>query len=97
MIFGNTALDLVKTRLNRLPDDTSLDSYLIARIAAAEEELCRTGIRLEADSSADLMLLVDYTVWSYQSRDQHTGMPDWLRLRRRERFLNQREVTADDP
>ena len=71
-----TALSLVKARLNRLAADT----------AAAELE--GTGISL-TDSADDLMLLVDYTVWQYQNRDSAGAMPDWLRLRRRERWLRE--------
>ena len=33
------------------------------------------------------MLLVDFTVWQYQNRDQGGSMPEWLRLQRRERWL----------
>jgi len=86
-IDNNQALALVKARLNRTSGDTSLDDMLTARIEAAIGELESIGIVL-TDSTADLMLVVDYTVWQYQSRDKGTGMPDWLRLRRRERWLN---------
>ena len=88
------ALELVKARLNRTQGDTSLDDYLSSRIDGAAAELTRIGIAL-SDSVDDLMLLVDYTVWQYQSRDKPAGMPDWLRLRRRERWLT--EVGGDDP
>lgn len=87
------ALELVKTRLNRLPGDTTLDDYFLARIDAAAQALEATGIIL-TDSMADLLLIVDYTVWEYQNRDQPGGMPDWLRLRRRERWLQQRRAEA---
>ena len=80
------ALDLVKARLNRLPGDTSLDEYLTARIGAAVQELTRIGIGLTGDND-DLMLVVDYTVHQYQNRDTAGSMPEWLRLRRRERWL----------
>ena len=86
----NAALSLVKSRLNRLASDTSLDEYLTARITAAEKELEAIGIHLSADAPDDLMLLVDYTVWQYQNRDKPGGMPDWLRLKRRERWLRER-------
>ena len=91
------ALALVKTRLNRLPGDTSLDNYLDYRIDAAIEELEGTGIRLD-DGNEDLLLVVDTTVWQYQNRDNGAGMPEWLRLRRRERWLQQhaREAAEDD-
>ena len=86
----NAALSLVKSRLNRLASDTSLDEYLTARITAAEKELEAIGIHLSADAPDDLMLLVDYAVWQYQNRDKPGGMPDWLRLKRRERWLRER-------
>ena len=81
------ALELVKVRLNRTATDTSLDGMLEARIAAAIGELEGKGIRL-TDTAADLMLVVDYTVYHYQARDRQGGMPDWLRLRIRERWLH---------
>lgn len=90
------ALALVKHRLNRLPGDTSLDTYLGYRIEAAVEELERTGIHLD-DGNEDLLLVVDFAVWQYQNRDSGAGMPEWLRLRRRERWLQQqREADTDD-
>ena len=89
-----TALSLVKSRLNRMAADTSLDDYFRQRIAAAVAELEGTGISLTG-SPDDLMLVVDYTVWQYQNRDSAGSMPEWLRLRRRERWLRQErgEVT----
>ena len=35
------------------------------------------------------MLVVDYAVEQYQSRDKPGGLPDWLRLRRRERWVRE--------
>lgn len=89
-----TALSLVKSRLNRLAADTTLDAYFTQRIAAAAAELEGTGISL-TDSADDLMLLVDYTVWQYQNRDSAGAMPDWLRLRRRERWLRENRTGGD--
>ncbi len=89
-----TALSLVKARLNRTAADTSLDGYFVQRIEAAEAELENTGISL-TDSADDLMLVVDYTVWQYQNRDSAGAMPDWLRLRRRERWLKQRKINEE--
>ena len=79
-------LSLVKARLNRPPGDTALDEYLTKRIEAAIAKLEKTGIHL-TERADDMMLLVDYTVWQYQNRDKPGGMPDWLRLERRERWL----------
>lgn len=87
-VDNTQALSLAKARLNRLSTDTTLDVYLTARIMAAEQALEATGIVLTA-SVADLMLVVDYTVWEYQTRDKPGSMPDWLRLRRRERWVQQ--------
>jgi hypothetical protein len=72
-----------------MPDDTSLDDTLTARISAEASTLERTGIIL-TDSPDDLMLVVDGAAWAYQSRDKQTGPPEWLRIRRRERWLQQR-------
>jgi len=86
MVNEETALTLVKQRLNRLEGDTSLDAYFQQRITAAIEELTNIGIQLN-HTTEDLLLVVDYTVWKYQNRDVAGGMPDWLRLQRRERWL----------
>ena len=92
-----TALDLVKARLNRLSSDTTLDTYLQARIGAVIADLTATGIELDS-SQQDLLLVVDMAVWDYQNRDNGSGMPEWLRLKRRERWLQQhaREAAEDD-
>ncbi len=87
MIYDvSTVLALVKSRLNRLPGDISIDDYLTARIDGAALELQRQGVTLTAAMN-DTLLLVDTTVWQYQSRDKTGAMPDWLRLRLRERWL----------
>ena len=88
-----TVLGLVKARLNRLASDTSLDEYLTQRILAAIDELTGIGINL-GDTVEDMMLVVDTTVYQYQNRDKPGGMPEWLRLRRRERWLREAGGTA---
>ena len=88
MINEINALAMLKSRLNRLPGDTTLDDYLTTRIHAAIGEIEATGITLN-DNIQDMMLVVDYTAWSYANRDKNTGMPEWLRLRRRERWLQE--------
>lgn len=79
-------LTLIKARLGRL--DNSLDEYLTARIQAAIEELDTAGIHVTG-SSRDNMLVADMVVWQYQNRDKDGGMPEWLRLARRERYLQE--------
>lgn len=83
----STVLGLVKARLNRLASDTSLDDYLTKRIEAADKELEKTGIYLVADAVDDSVFLADFAVWRIQNRDKPGGMPEWLRLGRRERWL----------
>lgn len=80
-----TALDLIKQRLNRM--DSSLDNYLAMVAESAELELTRMGINLQDDAD-DLMLLVDFTVWRYQNRDQSGAQPKWLRHRLKLRWMS---------
>ena len=82
------ALPLVKTRINRLASDTSLDGYLTSMITGVMQQMAQIGITLDAASADDLFLLVDWAVWQYGNRDKAGGVPEWLRLRRRERWLN---------
>lgn len=91
-----TVLGIVKGRLNRLPSDTSLDIQLTQRIAATDAELQRTGITLAADDIDDSVFLADYVAWKHNNRDQQTGMPEWLRQARRDRWIsNKGRVTED--
>ena len=76
-----------------MASDTSLDDYLTPLIASAELELTRNAIKLQDDVD-DLMLLVDYATWRYQNRDQKGSMPEWLRLRRRERAVSMKGRTS---
>lgn len=80
----DTALDMLKTRLNRA--DSTLDEYLEARLRAEVARFAKSGIVL-TDSTDDIMLLVDMTAWAYANRDNAGEMPRWLRLARRERWL----------
>lgn len=90
-----TVLALVKSRMNRLQSDTSMDSYLLTLIDAAEEELKRTGITMREESADDAFLLVNLAVWRYQNRDSAGTMPPWLAQYRRERWLAERMVHED--
>lgn len=92
-VLSIQALPLVKSRLNRVASDTSLDTYLTPLIESAELELKRNGINLQDDVD-DLMLLVDYATWRYSNRDQKNAMPDWLKLRRRERWISMKGRTT---
>lgn len=92
-----TVLSLVKSRLNRLQSDTSMDDYLLVLIDAAEEELKRTGITIREGSVDDAFLLTNLAVWRYQNRDSAGAMPPWLAQYRRERWLAERAVHEDAP
>lgn len=90
-----TVLSLVKSRLNRLQSDTSMDDYLLVLIDAVEEELKRTGITIREGSADDAFLLTNLAVWRYQNRDSAGAMPPWLAQYRRERWLAERAVHED--
>ncbi|MEG0766082.1 MAG: hypothetical protein RR482_00055 [Clostridia bacterium] len=90
MAHSQMALELLKVRLDRLASDSSRDDYWRARLDAADAELAKNGIHLRADDQADMMLLVDVTAWKHANRDSNAGMPEWLRLARRERWLAER-------
>lgn len=92
-----TVLSLVKSRLNRLQSDTSMDDYLLVLIDAAEGELRRTGINIREGSADDALLLTNLAVWRYQNRDSAGAMPPWLAQYRRERWLAERAVHEDAP
>ena len=92
-----TVLSLVKSRLNRLQSDTSMDDYLLVLIDAAEEELRRTGITIREGSADDAFLLTNLAVWRYHNRDSAGAMPPWLAQYRRERWLAERAVHEDAP
>lgn len=79
-------LELVKIRLGR--QDTALDGYLTARINAAIRELADGGIHIR-DNARDTMFVVDMVCWQYSNRDKPSAMPEWLRLARRDRFLQE--------
>lgn len=85
------ALPLMKARLNRVQTDTSMDPLFSAVLEAAEAEISKESGALIEESPDDLMLLVDAAVWNYQSRDKSTGMPEWLRYKRRQRFMRLRQ------
>ena len=85
------AAALFKQRKDMLPGINQRDEYIEARIKAAAEGLESKGIHL-VDTEADMMLLVDVTVWQYNNRDNPGGMPEWLKQARRERWLNDRKI-----
>ena len=88
------AASLFKQRKDMMPGINQRDDYIEARLKAVVQELAGKGIHL-VDTDADMMFLVDVAVWQYNNRDNMGGMPEWLRLARRERWLNDSKINAD--
>ena len=80
-------LSMEKARLGR-ENTTAMDGYLIARINAAIKELADSGIHV-VNNDRDIMFVVDIVCWQYSNRDKPSAMPDWMRIARRERFLQE--------
>lgn len=88
------AVSMFKQRKDMLTGITQRDEYIDMRIKAVISELESKGIHL-VNTESDLMLVVDTAVWQYNNRDQSGAMPEWLRLARRERWLNDRKINED--
>lgn len=89
-------LQMLKGRRGRLNSATAQDEYLRMRILAAADQMESIGMPLH-DNPEDKIFLADYVDWEYSNRDKPGGMPDWLRLRRRERWLKaQTEKEAEN-
>lgn len=86
-----TALLMVKQRKDMMTGIHQRDDYYTERIKATISELESKGIHL-VDDPADLMLVVDMTVWQINNRDKPGGTPEWLTQARRERWLNDRRI-----
>lgn len=87
MTMEQRILALVKARRNRT--DTLLDDYFLTRIRAAIQEFREKGIVIRHGNDSDLLLVTDYVCWQYANRDKNEGMPEWLKLARRERWLSE--------
>jgi ABC-type phosphate transport system auxiliary subunit len=87
------ALPHLKTRLNRLQSDARIDDELLKRLDAAQSELQTKGVNLIESDADDQLILVDLAAYRYLNRDQPGAMPDWLRLRIRERWFSMKGRT----
>ena len=94
-----TVLELVKDRLDYLPEFTARDGRLLDRINGVVRELRRKGIEVEAGDSGeiaeidDVLLVVDMVVWQHHNRDKGEADPLWLRQRLRDRWIGERRVS----
>jgi hypothetical protein len=75
-----TILDLVKSRLGI---STNIrDIYLTQIVRSVIKELeDEKGLVLDGANSYQLMFVVDYSTWRYQSKDSMDGMPRHLQFR----------------
>lgn len=83
-----TILALTKARLGI--SATIRDTYLIAIIESVVKELeDEKGIKLDPDNMNQVMFIVDYSTWRYQSKDEVKGMPRHLQFRLHNLFISQ--------
>ena len=73
-------LSLTKQRLGIMSDVRN--SYVEPRILASLFALLKDrNIALDLNNTNHMMLIVDYTVWEYQSVTNHNAMPAHIRYR----------------
>ena len=85
------ALLLARRDRAGLQQPEALEAYYKSALAAAQQELQSTGISL-SDTLSDVLLLVDVASWNLSNREKTGKMPEWLRLKRRERWLQERRA-----
>lgn len=85
--FVASALQLLKDRLDRMPEETDRDGYYTMRIRQSIAELERKKIAL-TDAVDDLMLVVDLAAWNHANRDKPGAQPEWLAKKIRGRWIN---------
>ena len=86
-LFFQTVLALVRARKNRTPEDTSQDALFEIYIRGAFSKLSEMGIRISESDPADTIMLVDYAVWRYNTRDSGEAVPLWLKTDLSQRWL----------
>ena len=83
-------LELLKTDLGI--SITKRDDYFTSLLDAAKGELERKGIKIDYTASPvdDILLLVDYTAWTYRKRNDGLDLPMNLRMRIYNRIMRNR-------
>ena len=91
-----TSLSILKARMDRagVTCPPALEAYWTQRNQAAAAELTHKGIEL-ADTVEDNMLVADVAAETLLNRDKQTGRPEWIRLAIRERWLQERDGSAN--
>lgn len=87
-----TILSMLRARLDEPPHE--LDDFLRGIIDGVIEELDASGIHIR-DNSRDIMFVTDMSAWKYSCRDKAEGMPEWLRIARRERYLQEARYAVE--
>ena len=98
MAYNETmSLSLLMGRMDRagVATPAPLTEYWTGALRAAAAELTNKGIDLQ-DTVEDSMLVANLAADNLNSRDRTTGRPEWLTLAIRERWLQERPVTADE-
>lgn len=84
-------LNLVKAQIGLTTN--SRDEYLKSIIAGCKNELLNVqGIKIDESKPDDLMFLVDYSAWRYESKDSDAGMPERLHWRLRNLYVQKAGV-----
>lgn len=66
------------------------DAYFKTLIESSKRELERKGIKLDATSVDDAMLVSDFAAWNYRKRQENVPLPANLQDRIRNRIIRRR-------
>ncbi|NOP79598.1 hypothetical protein HNV23_08880 [Bacillus paranthracis] len=80
-----TLLELFKTDLGI--SHNLRDAYFSRLIASCKQEIERLGVVLDLWNDDDLMLLVDYSLWTYRKRQENVPLSRNLQLRINNRIV----------
>ena len=84
----DAVLELVKTDIGITHNKS--DEYFSLAIPAAESDLARKGIDIDAEDTGDIFLLKDYVCWMYRNRIRGEPVPNSLVFRIRDRIIRAR-------
>lgn len=90
MYNRKTAYAILRARMDRGGVDvpSPLEQYWTTRLDAAAQDLEAKGIIL-TDTVGDSTLVADYAAYAIKNRDNAAGMPEWLRMAIRQRWLKE--------
>ncbi|MBH0174716.1 hypothetical protein IHV09_14200 [Fictibacillus sp. 23RED33] len=88
----STCLSLLKLDLGITHD--LRDTYFKKHLNSTQNEIERTGIVLDFAEDDDIMLVVDYSAWSYRKRQENVPLSRNLQIRINNRVIK-KAGTAD--